>query len=143
MIQQPFSVFSFPLLLIALASFTVGCEHVGPLDPNAIQPTFSSIQANIFDNSCAVSGCHAGGGAPWGLDLSASNSYANLVNATAGSKPGSNRVSPGDADNSYLVQVLEGTNGITVPQMPLGRDALPDEQIQAIRDWINAGAENN
>ena len=131
------------IFLIALSGLSVGCEHVGPLDPNALQPTFSSIQQNIFNVSCAVSGCHAGSGSPWGLDLAAGAAYDNLVNAPAGSKPGTNRVSPGDADNSYLVQVLEGAPGITVPRMPFGIGSLTDEQITAVRDWINDGAKND
>jgi hypothetical protein len=45
----------------------------------------------------------------------------------------------GDVQNSLLAQFLQGTNGKFMP--PLG--ALPPEEIQAILDWIVAGAKNN
>ena len=42
----------------------------------------------------------------------------------------------GDVQNSLLAQLLQGANGKT---MPLS-GALPTEEIQAILDWITAGA---
>ena len=50
-----------------------------------------------------------------------------------------NRVEPGDPDMSYLVWKIEGRSGIVGARMPLG-GVLPDENIQTIRDWIEAGA---
>jgi hypothetical protein len=40
-----------------------------------------------------------------------------------------------------IIQALEGT--ACIDQMPDGRDPLPEEEIQTIRDWIEAGAMNN
>jgi cytochrome c5 len=45
----------------------------------------------------------------------------------------------GDAQNSLLAQLLQGTDGKFMP--PTG--ALPQNEIQAILDWIAAGAEDN
>jgi cytochrome c5 len=41
--------------------------------------------------------------------------------------------------NSLLAHFLQGANGKFMP--PLG--ALPQEEIQAILDWIAAGAKND
>jgi len=48
-------------------------------------------------------------------------------------------VAPGDPDNSYLVQKVEGTAAVG-SQMPLGGPALSQSQINDIRQWIQDGA---
>lgn len=49
------------------------------------------------------------------------------------------RVAPGDPDNSYLIQKLEGTASVG-EQMPLGMTPLPQASIDVIRQWILEGA---
>lgn len=109
-----------------------------------VQPTLDSIQANVFTPSCAVSGCHtgpAGGPLPTGMDLaSADASFANLVGVDSLQSPGDVRVVPGDADASYLVMKIEGRAPFG-GRMPLGGGALDATTIEAIRAWIDAGAE--
>ena len=105
---------------------------VGPLEPN-----FNSIQANVFDQYCEH--CHSGANAPVGLRLDAANSYANLVGVASGERPNLMRVAPGDANNSYIIQKLEGTAGIG-ERMPAGLPALPQSDINVIRQWIGDGA---
>jgi hypothetical protein len=128
---------------LVIAVVMAGCEHADPLDDERAAPTFASIQQTIFTLNCAVSGCHLGGSAAAQLDLSAGNAYSNLVGVASVEVPTLQRVEPGDPDNSYLVRKVEGGPGITGVQMPRGRDPLSAEQIQAIRDWIAAGAKNN
>ena len=74
--------------------------------------------------------CHGGAG---GL------SVENYDNIFLGGDSGP-VVIPGDADNSLLIQRLEGTVG---DQMPLGLPPLSQPQIDTIRTWINEGALNN
>jgi hypothetical protein len=105
---------------------------VGPLEPN-----FNSIQSNVFDQYCVH--CHAGANAPVGLRLDAANSYANLVGVASGERPNLMRVAPGDANNSYIIQKLEGTAGVG-ERMPAGLPALPQSDINVIRQWIGDGA---
>jgi hypothetical protein len=49
-------------------------------------------------------------------------------------------VAPTDPDASYLIRKLENTAGITGSRMPLNAAALPQSDIDQIRDWILAGA---
>ena len=71
-------------LCIPVLLFAPGCEHdedpVGPGGPGGnedeLVPTLSSIQANIFNRSCAISGCHVGSGAPHGMELSQGKTYS-------------------------------------------------------------------
>jgi hypothetical protein len=104
---------------------------VGPLEPN-----FDSIQANVFDQVCVH--CHSGANAPVGLRLDAANSYASLVGVPS-AETGVLRVAPGNANNSYIIQKLEGTAGVG-ERMPAGLPALPQSDINIIRQWIGDGA---
>ncbi|GAB4372679.1 MAG: hypothetical protein Kow0042_16110 [Calditrichia bacterium] len=123
--------------------FLLGCEHPVPVESEKLEATLGSIQANIFNRSCAVSNCHVGNSAPLGLDLSEGKSYANLVNVPSSEAPGLMRVKPSDPDNSYLVHKIEGGPNISGDRMPLGRSPLSQEQIQLIRQWIADGAPAN
>lgn len=76
------------------------------------------------------------------MDLSAGQAFANIVGVNSGQVPTLLRVNPGDADNSYLVQKIEGTATVG-ERMPRGGPPLSSELIQNIREWIDAGAENN
>ena len=101
--------------------------------------TFDQIQANVFTPNCATAGCHRGAVPPQGLNLEAGNSFANLVSVSSMEVPALFRVNPGDADNSYLIQKLEGTAAVG-SQMPLVGGPLAQGTIDDIRQWITAGA---
>jgi len=103
-----------------------------------ITATFQSIQDDVFTPICSV--CHAGGAAPEGLRLDPTNSYANLVGVSSTEAPSILRVKPGDPDNSYLVQKIEGHAAVGV-RMPYGGPYLDQTTINAIRQWISDGAQ--
>jgi hypothetical protein len=105
---------------------------------------FSSYAAQvqpIFTNSCAVSGCHRGAFPNADLDLSAGNSYVNLVNITSSGYAPAKRVVPADTLASVLYHKVKGT-GVYGPQMPAFGSITADE-IKLIILWIAAGAPNN
>ena len=131
------------LLIFSITALAAGCEHADPLDPNRIDPTLSSIQANIFDLNCTFSGCHGGATPQLGQDLTPGQTWANIVNVRSVENAVLNRVTPGDPDNSYLVWKIEGRPEIVGERMPRGRDPLPPEAITAIRQWIADGAQDN
>lgn len=110
-----------------------------PPPPPPFGANFSEIQANVFDTTCARSGCHLGAGAPQGLVLDAANSFALLVGVASTEVPSVLRVAPGDPNNSYLIQKLEGTAAVGV-QMPFGGTPLDQATIDVIRQWISDGA---
>ncbi len=131
------------LLIFSITALAAGCEHADPLDPNRIDPTLSSIQANIFNLNCTFSGCHGGATPQLGQDLTAGQARASIVNVRSVENAALNRVTPGDPDNSYLVWKIEGRPEIAGERMPRGRDPLPPEAITAIRQWIADGAQDN
>lgn len=106
-------------------------------DSAAIEPTLASIQQNVFTPVCTE--CHAGASAPEGLRLEDGVSHGMLVNVASSQVPELMRVKPGDPDNSYLIQKLEGTNAVG-QRMPLGGPYLSADTMAAIRQWITDGA---
>jgi hypothetical protein len=79
-----------------------------PPPPGGFGANFSEIQTNVFTPNCATSNCHAGANLQAGLDLSAASSYAMLVGVASTQNAGVQRVNPGNPNNSYLIQKLEG-----------------------------------
>ena len=136
-------------IIYLLAMVVMGCEHVGPLEPEAehenLSPTLSELQSTIFTPSCAVSGCHVGSNPVLGLDLSDGNSFANIVGVTSRESTGLKLVEPGQPENSYLVIKIEGGAGMMPGTMimPLGRPALSDQAIEDVKEWIRTGALDN
>lgn len=76
------------------------------------------------------------------LSSTAATSYANLVNVSSTGEPTLVRVLPNDANNSYLVIKLEGRQS-SGGRMPLGGARLSAADLADIKNWINAGAQNN
>jgi hypothetical protein len=101
---------------------------------------FQQVQTQVLTPNCT--GCHVGANAPQGLRLDAANSFAMLVNVASTQMPTLLRVKPGDPDNSWLVQKIDGRATIG-GRMPLGRAALPQASIDLVRSWIAAGATMN
>ncbi|MEE8134425.1 MAG: hypothetical protein V3T56_05180 [Gemmatimonadales bacterium] len=111
--------------------------------PGGDQVTLSGDVQPIFTSNCALSGCHAGTNPQQGMNLSAGQTFANVVNVQAMELSTMNRVTPDEPDNSYLVHKVQGTHlnvGGSGNQMPLGRSPLTQTDIDLIRAWIEAGA---
>lgn len=129
----------WPFACCALAACGSGDGFVGSGGASGpLTASFDSIQANVFEQVCEH--CHSGANAPAGLRLDAANSYAMLVGIASVERPSILRVAPGDANNSYLIQKLEGTAGVG-ERMPAGLPALPQSDINIIRQWITDGAQ--
>lgn len=133
--------------LIALPACDEKLSDLTGPTPN-LQPTFSSIQREVFEtrdargrSACVT--CHVPGGlaASSRMFLTSTVAYDNLVNARSVGRPETIRVIPGDPDNSYLMHKLEGRPGIFGNRMPDdGPPYLTDGQILIIRRWIQLGA---
>jgi hypothetical protein len=141
-------------LAVIAALVTGGCDEklstlAGPT-PN-LEPTFSSIQQFIFEANdaagrAACTGCHTNVGRTpsAGMNLVGPSAHASLVGVPSNAKTGAVRVIPGDPENSYLVQKLEGHPGIVGQRMPrTGGPYLTEGQMLIIRRWIARGAPND
>jgi hypothetical protein len=134
------------LLVAAATVFAGACDEklsdlTGPT-PN-LKPTFASIQSEILSQKCV--GCHNGTGQrlPGVMNLKEGSAYASLVGVPSIERPGLMRVAPGDPENSYIYQKLEGSQGIGGQRMPLNGTPLTEGQLRVIERWIDLGAPNN
>jgi hypothetical protein len=133
----------FPLVLLLAAA----CGSVKlPTEPSE-EPgggtalPFSRIQAEIFTPNCAKAGCHDAASGSAGLVLAAGQSYDEIVDVPSTGQSTLDRIEPGDPGRSYLIKKLRGDPDITGARMPLDRPGgLPQEQIDGIIAWVQAGA---
>jgi len=142
------------IVLVCACAAWSGCDEklstvAGPT-PN-LEPTFASIQREIFESAdsagrTACTQCHTnvGRNPSAGYNLVHDLAYDQTVNVASSRKAGAIRVIPGDPDNSYLVQKLEGKAGIVGNRMPSnGPPYLTDGQMLILRRWIAIGAPRN
>ena len=133
--------FSLVLLVASAAACSDGSPtSPTPTAPGGLMPRLSSIQTIIFNASCIEH--HGDHATEAGLDLTSGNAYSNLVNVPS-VQTALNRVTPGDAENSYLIHKLDGRSGIVGDRMPTNGPFLSTAQIDVMEQWINDGARNN
>ncbi len=127
-------------------------------DPNACDPqilyddTFDRIQRQIFNQNCALSGCHDSQSQAGNMLLETGASYGNLVNVTpsnfAASGAGWKRVAAanpgvsGSPDTSFIFHKITGElpNASYGARMPLNKPKLNKTLRDVIQLWIAAGA---
>ena len=117
-----------------------------PADARTIKanPSFANDITEIFmRRGCAGSNCHGNGAGGLTISTSGSANHERLVNVTS-PMSGEVYVIPNDAQNSYLVKKLENRQGSdNGSRMPVGGSALDNGDLTNIKNWINAGAQNN
>ena len=132
------------LSILILVLFTImSCSEDTPLEPPPPATklsVFSEIQKQVFDAGCNTSGCHSGSNPAANLNLTAANSYNQLVEINSVLVPTRKRVNRNNSSESVLVQILRGN---VSPRMPLGGTPLSSATIDSIAKWINEGALNN
>jgi hypothetical protein len=120
-------------------------------DPAALfSGTLDRIQKQVFNQNCALSGCHDSQTQQAGLLLEVGASHDALVGVVptnlAAQMLGWKRVNvtgpnSGDPDTSFLFHKITGDLGPGLDaRMPFGRQPLPANLIEIIRLWIVAGA---
>jgi len=112
--------------------------------------TFDRIQRQIFNQTCAVSGCHDSQTQAAGMVLETGASHGTLVDVTptnaAAASAGWKRImttgpSSGEPGTSFIYHKLTGDLETGMGQrMPLIGPSLDPTLIEIIRLWIEAGA---
>jgi len=108
--------------------------------PVTLKAAIDDLQAKIFAPTC--SGCHTGGGdtLPASMDFTTTGAtIESLINVQSVQEPQLTRVVPGNADASYLINKLEGTQ-LVGSQMPFRGTPLTEAEIATVRAWIDEGA---
>ncbi|MDE0978258.1 MAG: thrombospondin type 3 repeat-containing protein, partial [Arenicellales bacterium] len=91
------------------------------------------VQSQVFDGSCATSGCHNGSVFP---NLSSGSAFNAIVNVSS-SQSSKLLIAPGNVSASYLIDKIEGTGSGS--SMPIG-GSLTTEQRDLVKNWVSAGA---
>lgn len=150
------------VLFASLLAVTASCGNDnggtnpdGGMRPDAgtpcVEASFTSIHDELLStNTCAIAGCHGAQNSQGNLNLKAGKqaAYDALLNGgTFNDRANSqfpDRVVAGTSTASYLyVKVSQnnppgGGSGRMPPGLPLA-----DCDVEAIRDWIEAGAPND
>jgi len=127
-----------------------------PCDPmDLFSSTFDRIQTQIFNKSCAVSGCHDSQSHTGNMILEVGASATNLINVTPDNPAAQvadggiwRRVRTidsmtGDPDHSLIVAKLNGPPKDFGARMPKDRPKLDQSLINVIELWVAAGAPND
>lgn len=137
----------FPISLFLFSIGFLSCSSDSPTEPEpgsnstpAPLSKLSDIQTKVFNQSCALSGCHGSTNNQAGLLLTAGNSFSNLVNVQSVLFSQFKRVEPNNSANSLLIKILRGE---VSPRMPFNRTPLASSVIDSIAMWIDNGALNN
>ncbi|MEI6060678.1 MAG: hypothetical protein WCR72_08215 [Bacteroidota bacterium] len=110
-----------------LGIFLASCQHEPELIPGTPAVCFDSQVLPIIKTSCAMEGCHTGGGHLFGL-----TTYDEIYS----------RVTPGKPMKSNLHQVMIGNPNSQNYMPPKSKATLSSAQIDIISLWILQGAPN-
>lgn len=138
---------SVSLVFLALGGLAACGDDGGDSSPGGaagsgqtVEAKLSVIQTEVFDKSCSFSSCHgANATAP---ELTAGKSRGNLVDRGSNFEASKKLVVAGKPDESMLYLVLKGSVG-SVEQMPQGLGKIDAAKIEAVRQWIADGAQDN
>ncbi|MEX2401427.1 MAG: DUF5777 family beta-barrel protein [Rhodothermales bacterium] len=108
--------------------------------------TLSELESqvgDIFSQSCARVGCHAGSDPQMGLSLEADLFVDHTVQSDSRERPDLQLAHPGEPDSSYLVKKVRGDEDIIGGPMPMTGNPLSDSEIETIASWIQALGETD
>ena len=112
-------------------------------DDTTLQPTWSSIHPLLlFRCSCHRTN-EGGDGGLTGME-DPDSAYANLVDQASEDVPSMDLIEPGDPERSYAlfkILNLQASVGGRGRRMPLTGTALREDQVDVLRAWILAGAQ--
>jgi hypothetical protein len=139
--------------LLCIAMLMVQCKKPQSAAAEVVDPTvatYLNMQQHIFKHSCNSTGCHnvaAASNVQHGLVLEGSDVWERIVGVDPKNADAKNAnlkiVFAGKSDSSFLFHKVNWTANTKykfVNQMPLGADLLDADEIEYIKQWIDAGA---
>lgn len=93
---------------------------------------------DIFAQSCARVGCHAGSDPQLGMSLEPELFFDHTVGAASRERTELDIIHPGEPDSSYLIKKVRGDEDIIGARMPMTGNSLSDAEIATIADWVRA-----
>lgn len=115
-------ILSVTVIIVSTLFIAISCQHEG-IPADQMEPVcFKQQVLPIFQNSCAISGCHNAQGGESGYVFT---DYSNIMKA----------ISPGNASKSKAYKALSSSLQLMPPHNP-----LPMDKRILIRVWIDQGA---
>ncbi len=141
------------MIIICFSILFTQCKKKTTTPVETVDPTISSflnMQTHIFKHSCNSTGCHntaAVSNLQHGLALEGSDVWERIVDITPKNIDAKNAnlkiVYAGKSDSSFLFHKVNWTANTLYKfgnQMPIGANLLEADEIEFIKQWINAGA---
>jgi hypothetical protein len=118
--------------------------NTGAVTGGATNASFSDNMQPLFEQNCAVTGCHVSASRAGGLVLAASVVYGNTVGVLSSNKV-NQYVNPGNSALSYIYMKITKAPGIKGNQMPAPGtgNTLSQDQKNMVQQWIDQGALQN
>lgn len=136
---------TYPRLLQCLTALSLllcacgGEDDESTAKPSTIEPKLQVIEQKVFAQSCTFSSCHGTDSPKQGLSLVAPT-HAALVGKPSNEVSGRVLVVPFDPEQSYLYEKLTKDQPASGARMPFASEPLSEEQLAAIKLWIENGA---
>lgn len=108
-----------------------GCQRAEEPEVSYNQDIRPILEANCLE-------CHVAGTAGYEASGFSMESYEDLMRGT---KFGA-VIKPGDSFTSALIMLVEGRADPSI-QMPHGKEPLTEEQVAALKAWVDQGAKDN
>ena len=121
-------------LFVSILGITISCGKEQTSQPSEPIDFQRDIQP-IFNESCALSGCHSGPNPTGNMSLEEGISYQNIVNVVSFGYAPALRVYPGFPDSSVLYHKVSYSGKYGQGMPPTG--PLPSEKVQIIKHWID------
>ena len=123
--------------------FVTACSGSStPASAPPIDPRLTVIEQKVFQISCTLSSCHGADTPQQGLNL-AGSTYNVLVNQPSKEVPSKMLIAPADPNNSYLYEKISSDHPTSGARMPYTSPPLPDNEITAVQQWIEQGAQDD
>jgi hypothetical protein len=125
-----------PWKLFLLLFFAAGLIYA--LGPAAAQDDLIQKAENIIKNNCSTVGCHQGKFPTANLNMEPGQFPVTVIDVPSKEKPDLKIIEKGIPEKSYLFLKIQGSPEIKGKRMPLHKNPLAAEDIQAIADWIKS-----
>ena len=121
----------------ALLPLVSGCSNGGTARvADVADPDLRAAVAAVFETRCVR--CHSASSPSGGLSLTGADWERSLVGAWSYMNDGQLLVKPGAPEQSFLVGVLKGSDGMRGRHSPSNSPLLSDSEIGLVERWISS-----
>jgi hypothetical protein len=136
----------FLLSSILVLAFLTGAVLAGQEEADTVAVETDELDMKvreIFEKSCASSGCHGGKHPKMQLSLEAEDIPENMIGVPAKQNGKLMLIDTEDPSKSYLLIKVIGGEGMKGKKMPIMKAALKEDELNAITEWVSRFGETD